>query len=62
MARLHPGAELLMHDVAIRTRFRVVGHVRITAGVDKRVSPYTHGQAERDTQNDSACELSIHLT
>ena len=39
MARLHPAAKLVLHDVAVHTCLRVVGHVRIATSVDKRVGP-----------------------
>jgi hypothetical protein len=51
MARLHPAAKLVLHHVTIHTRFGVVGHVRITARVDKRVRTHTQCDSDRNAQN-----------
>ena len=51
MARLQPAAKLVLHHMTIHTRFRVVGHVRISARVDKRVGTHTQRDSNRHAQN-----------
>ena len=51
MTRLHPAAELLLHDMTIHTRFSVVSHVGITTRVDECVGADTDCQADEDAQN-----------
>ena len=51
MTRLHPAAELVLHDMADHTCFSVVSHVRIATRVHEGVGADTNRQADRDSQN-----------
>jgi hypothetical protein len=53
VTRLNPAVELVLHDVAVYTCFSIVGHVRITAGVDERIRTDTQQHTYRDSQDNS---------
>ena len=46
---LHPAVILLIHDVTIRARSRIVGEIRISFGVNEGVQPQPHRQAHHYT-------------
>ena len=50
MARLQPTTKLVLHDMTIHTRFSVVSHVGIPAGVNEGVGANTYGHADRDAE------------
>lgn len=54
MARLDPAAVMLAHHVTIRARRRIVGQIRATFSVNKRVSADARGEANRNAENHSA--------
>ena len=51
VARLQPPAVLLFHDVAVRTRERVVAHVRIPLAVPKRIHTDPNRQPEPNAED-----------
>ena len=51
IARLYPPAELALHNVTVHASFSVVGHVRITARVEKRVRTHAQCDSNRHAQN-----------
>ena len=51
MARLHPTAKLVLHDMAVHTCFRVVSHVRIATSVDEGVGANSDRQSDCNSQN-----------
>jgi len=53
MARLHPAAELVLHDVAVHTGFGVVSHVGIASRIDEGESAHTYSQTNHHTQNNA---------
>ena len=59
MARFHPTAELVLHDVTVDAGLSIVGHVRIAAGVNESVSAHTNGQAQRNAEDHTGCDFSI---
>src|SRR5215213_761229 len=61
VARVHPAAKLLLHDVTVHTGFSVVSHVRITTRIDKGEGTNTQRHTNCDTQNCSARKPSLHL-
>ena len=44
---LQPGIIIILHDVAVRTRFRVVREIRPAAGVNERISSHASRQPEQ---------------
>ena len=53
MARLHPCAVLLLHNMAICTGLRIVGQVRITLSVDERVRANANRETKSNAKDDS---------
>ena len=53
MAGFHPAAELVLHDMAVHTRFSVVSHVRIPACVDEGIRTDAYRYAKRHAEDDS---------
>ena len=51
--RLEPAVELFTHDVAVRARRGVVGHVGPAVGVGERVGANADGHADRDPEHDA---------
>ena len=53
VAALHPAIKLVSHDVAVRARRWIVGHIRSAAGIAKGINAhpeqqtYDHGQQNR---------------
>lgn len=52
MARLQPTTKLVLHNMTIHTRFSVVSHIGIPAGVNEGVGAHTYRHADRDTEDD----------
>ncbi len=53
MTRLYPTVVLVVHDVAIGARCRVVAEVGITLRVDKREATNPDGGAQRHSEQNS---------
>lgn len=51
MAGLKPGIVVVLHDVAIRAGGRVVGEIRRSLGVDKRIPGQAGGRAAQEAKN-----------
>lgn len=51
MTGLQPSAVLVVHDVAVRARRGIVGHVRIAARVNEGIRADADGQADRHAEN-----------
>jgi hypothetical protein len=56
MARLQPGAVLLLHDMAVGARLRIVGEIRGAACVDERETADPERQPQRQTQQDGVTQ------
>ena len=52
VARLHPGIIMVLHDMAVRARFRVVREVRSATGVDERVTTNSCRQSKQHPRCD----------
>ena len=53
MTGLHPGIKMILHDMAVRARLRVVGKVRSAASVDEGVATDSCRQSEQPADRDS---------
>src|SRR5215831_1968426 len=60
VARFHPGIVLRLHNVAVRTSGRVVGHVRVSLGVDEGVGAKADGDSEDYGRKETDCDRAMH--
>ena len=60
VARFNPRVVMLLHDVAIRARLRIVGEIGAAFGVDKRVTSHSSRQAHRNPDRRTFDYPSLH--
>ncbi len=60
MARFLPAVILLLHNVAIGARVRIIAHIRITLRINKRIKADSDSKAGGDTENDKFNSLHPH--
>jgi len=60
VARLQPAVEVLLHDVAVGARRRVIRHVGPALGVEKRVAADPDHDAERYADKNSLKSSQVH--
>lgn len=53
MTRLDPAVVLVVHDMAVSARFRVVTQVGITLGINKREATNPDGGPQRHSEKNS---------
>lgn len=53
MTRLDPTVVLVVHDMAVRARFRVVTQIGIALGIDEREATNPDGDTQRHSEQDS---------
>ena len=59
MARACPRVEVILHDVAVCARPRIVGEIRVALRVDERVRPDADENADEDARQQN-CAITRH--